>query len=107
MRTLEESLNWSIEETKSILASLNAHISSATLSLRDEAVSTSPPGGATTSVKTPSQLGDESVSASSSLPPAPFPSLQKLRSHRKTEGQLASLGTSTKPVYTPNLHLIS
>jgi small subunit ribosomal protein S2 len=107
MRTLEESLNWSIEETKSILASLNAHISSATLSLRDEAVPTSPPGGATTSVKTPSQLGDESVSASSSLPPAPFPSLQKLRSHRKTERQLASLGTSTKPVYTPNLHLIS
>lgn len=106
-RALEESLNSSIAETKSIQASLNAHISSVILSLPDEPASTSPPGSAAISPKTASELRDETTSPSPSLPPAPFPSLQKLHSHRKTERQLASLGTSTKPVYTPNLHLIS
>lgn len=106
-RVLEDSLNSSIEETKSLQASLNAHISSVILSLPDEPASASPLGSARISLKTPSDLRDETTSPSSSLLPAPFPNLKKLYGHRKAERQLASLGTSTKPVYSPTLHLIS
>jgi small subunit ribosomal protein S2 len=107
-RALEDSLNSSIEDTKSLQASLNAHISSVILSLPDEPPSTSPPDSSSIFPNTPFDLRDETTSPySSELPPAPFSSLQKLYAHRKAERQLASLGTSTKPAYTPNLHLFS
>src|SRR5277367_4850528 len=107
-RALADSLDASIEETKSLQASLNAHISSVILSLPDEPASTAPADNATTSTKTSSDLRNETTSRpSSKLPPPPFPTLPKLYAHRKAQRKLAALGTGTNPAYTPNLHLIS
>ena len=95
-RAIEDSLESSIEETKSLQASMNARISSAILSLPGEPASTSP-----------SDLDDETTSLSSRIPPPPFRSLHKLYKHRKADRRLATLGTTTIPAYTPNLHLVS
>jgi len=104
-RALADSLDASIEETKSLQASLNAHISSVILSLPDESASTPPADNATTSTKTSSDLHNGTTS--SKLPPPPFPTLSKLYAHRKAQRRLAALGTGTNPAYTPDLHLIS
>jgi small subunit ribosomal protein S2 len=106
-RALIDSLDASIEEIKSLRASLNAHISSVILSLPTEPASISPADNTTASLKPSSDLRNETTFRPSKLPPAPFPTLPKLLAHRQAQHKHAAHGASTNPAYTPNLHLIS
>ena len=106
---LEERLDSTIENTKSIQAEINAHISSRILSLPDELASALSPGDASLIPRTPKDLRKKAPTPQpgTTLPPPPFPNLSALYRHRKSERRLSRVGTnvSSKPAYDSLAHL--
>lgn len=103
---LEEMLNSTIDNTKSIQAQVNAHISSRLLALPDEASSTSAPGDASLTPKTPEVFRPND---STTLPKPPYPSLSALYRHRKEAKKISRLGSNvpSRPAYDPLTHLLN
>ena len=96
---ITDSLNSAIEDTKSLQAGVNAHISSRLLSFPEDPSSISPLTSATISPKSPADI--RGASGEASLPPTRYPDLKTLHKHRNALSKLAKLGTAFSRPYDP------